>query len=277
MTSRIEQYALIGDTQTAALVGRRRLDRLALRPTVRLRRVLRRAPRDEPNGRWLHRPGGRRRGRPAASTATARSCSRPSSTRPRARSGSSTACRSATSTIDVVRIVEGISGAVPMKLELIVRFDYGSVVPWVRSVGRHDLDDRRARRAAAHARRSARRATTCATTPSSSSRAGDKVPFVLTWYPSFTRPCRRRSTPSAALDRHHGVVAGLVEPSPRTTASGTTWCSARSITLKALTYAPTGGIVAAPTTSLPEWPAACATGTTATAGCATRRSRSTRS
>ena len=38
-------------------------------------------------------------------------------------------------TIDVVRVVEGVSGAVPMKFELIVRFDYGSVVPWVRSPG----------------------------------------------------------------------------------------------------------------------------------------------
>ena len=75
---------------------RRRLDRLAVRPTVRLRRVLRRAPGRRAE-RALAASAPRRAGaRPAGSTATARSCSRPSSTRPRARSASSTACRSAT-------------------------------------------------------------------------------------------------------------------------------------------------------------------------------------
>ena len=132
MTSRIEQYALIGDTQTAALVGRRRLDRLAVRPPLRLRRVLRRAARRRPHGRWLHRARGRRARRPAGATATARSCSRPSSTRPRARCASSTACRCATSDVDLVRIVEGVArrGADAHGAHRALRLRL--VVPWVR-------------------------------------------------------------------------------------------------------------------------------------------------
>ena len=67
---RIEDYGLIGDLQTAALVGRERLDRLALLPALRLRRVLRGAARRRENGRWLLAPG--LRGRRASSAATAK-------------------------------------------------------------------------------------------------------------------------------------------------------------------------------------------------------------
>ena len=78
------------------------------------------------------------------------------------------------------------------------------------------------------------------------------MPFVLTWYPSH-QPPPRRSTRPKALAR---TTKWWKRWSARTTYEGD-WADAvnRSvITLKALTYAPTGGIVAAPTTSLPEWP-----------------------
>ena len=95
----------------------------------------------------------------------------------------------------------------------------------------------------------ARRAT-CTTVADFTVAAGERVAFVLTWYPSHSRPARR-------LDAVHAVAdteAWWREWATRCTYDGD-WRDAvrRSlITLKALTYAPTGGIVAAPTTSLPE-------------------------
>ena len=156
--------------------------------------------------------------------------------------------------IDVVRIVEGVSGAVPMKFELVVRFDYGSVVP----VGAQPTGNSISMIAGPNALRlNAPFKLEGADMRHEAEfvvRAGEKVPFVLTWFPSFHRdkPPERstRSAPSGAprawwkdwssRSTYHGKWEDLVQRSV--------------ITLKALTYAPTGGIVAAPTTSLPEWP-----------------------
>lgn len=150
---------------------------------------------------------------------------------------------------DIVRVVEGIRGTVKMRGELILRFDYGHVVPWVRR-------DRHGLRAIAgpdsvYLKTPAPLVGKDFTTVSEFTvNAGDHIPFVLTWAPSHERRPRTVEADIALED---------------TAAFWTDWskrCSVRGpyrkavqrslITLKALTYAPTGGIVAAATTSLPE-------------------------
>ena len=150
---------------------------------------------------------------------------------------------------DVVRIVEGLRGRVDMSMELALRFDYGCIVPWVRNldgvlvgiagpdaVSLHtpvELEGRDLR-----------------TFASFSVSEGDRVPFVLTWFPSNEDVPERVDPESALAD----TLEYWDEWSSRCTYDGP-WHGAlrRSlVTLKALTYAPTGGIVAAPTTSLPE-------------------------
>jgi GH15 family glucan-1,4-alpha-glucosidase len=152
---------------------------------------------------------------------------------------------------DIVRIVQGITGAVPMYGELRLRFDYGHVVPWVRNLG--DAIEAVAGPDAAWLRTPAplegrERRTVSEFTV----RAGESVPFVLTWAPSHLgRP--KRVDPFRALAH---TVDFWRRWSVRSSVTGR-WRDAvqRSlIVLKALTYAPTGGIVAAVTTSLPEQP-----------------------
>ncbi|HVW44798.1 MAG TPA: glycoside hydrolase family 15 protein [Amycolatopsis sp.] len=150
---------------------------------------------------------------------------------------------------DVVRIVEGVSGRVPMRTLLRMRFDYGHIVPW----GRH-ADGQFAAVAGPDA--------VWLRTPAPLHRregdvrgeftvaAGERVPFVLTHRPShLPRPeptdaddalavTYRRWTDWIARCRYRGQWSDAVRRA--------------LITLKALTYEPTGGILAAATTSLPE-------------------------
>ncbi len=150
---------------------------------------------------------------------------------------------------DVVRIVEALRGTVRMRSELVIRFDYGSVVPWVRNVDGTRLavagPDALAFRTSVDVRGENMR-----TVGEFDVEEGERVPFVLTWYASHEEPPR-------AIDAEHALhdteefwrdwaaqcehLHEWHEPVHRSL-----------LTLKALTYAPTGGIVAAPTTSLPE-------------------------
>jgi GH15 family glucan-1,4-alpha-glucosidase len=151
----------------------------------------------------------------------------------------------------VVRIVEGVSGRVPMRMELVIRFDYGAIVPWVRQAG-----------GALHATAGPDTLELPTSVPTHGEQlatvgefevaAGDRVAFVLGHRPSH-EPARPAIDAEQALrDTERDWRAW----SSRCSLPGR-WSGAvqRSlITLKALTYSPTGGIIAAPTTSLPERP-----------------------
>ncbi|UKA58194.1 glycoside hydrolase family 15 protein [Arthrobacter sp. FW306-2-2C-D06B] len=150
---------------------------------------------------------------------------------------------------DIVRVVEGIRGTVKMRGELILRFDYGHVVPWVRR-------DRHGLRAVAgpdsvYLKTPAPLVGKDFTTVSEFTvNAGDHIPFVLTWAPSHERRPRTVEADIALED----TAAFWTDWSRRCNVRGPYRKAVQRslITLKALTYAPTGGIVAAATTSLPE-------------------------
>jgi GH15 family glucan-1,4-alpha-glucosidase len=151
---------------------------------------------------------------------------------------------------DVVRMVVGRKGTVAFRTEIVIRFDYGALVPWVT---RREPDtlcavsgpDMVVLRTPVPLHGEGR-----ATVGAFSVSAGETVPFVLTYQPSYL-PMPRRVDPDEAL---RGTQTFWDAWSSQFTGAGE-WSDAvlRSlITLKALTYRPTGGIVAAPTTSLPE-------------------------
>ncbi|MDQ1381490.1 MAG: hypothetical protein QOJ71_2209 [Actinomycetota bacterium] len=149
----------------------------------------------------------------------------------------------------LVRLVEGLEGQVDMAVELIVRFDYGSIVPWVRQVegrwhaiaGPDGLELVTPVRLRGHGVTSSAKFTVA---------AGEQVPFVLGWFPS-SEP---RRIPDDAAALVEDTTAHWEGWSARCTFTGE-WREPvlRSLlTLEALTFEPTGGIVAAPTMSLPE-------------------------
>jgi len=244
----IEDYGLIGDLQTAALVSRHGCIDWLCFPRFDSGACFAALLGDEENGRWSLQP---------ASGIT--------STERRYRGDTlvletELACDEGVVRLidfmpprgeapDVVRIVEGVEGTVPMKMRLSIRFDYGSIVPWVRrrDEGVHAVAGPDALFLATPVDLVGRNLHTEADFDVA---PGDRVPFVLTWYPS-NRPSPERVDAEQALvdtesfwrewvtDCVH--VGRFREPLVRSL-----------VTLKALTYAPTGGIVAAATTSLPE-------------------------
>ncbi|MFH8635015.1 glycoside hydrolase family 15 protein [Streptomyces lydicus] len=250
MHPHIEDYALIGDLQTAALVGRDgSIDWLCL-------------PRFDSPACFAALLGGRDNGHWSLSPHS------PEARAERSYRGDSlildTVWETPTGRVrvtdfmpqrdrapDVVRIVEGLDGSVEMRGVLRLRFDYGRVVPWVRAT-------EGARVAVAGPDsvwlRTPSHGTTYGKDFSTRSdftvAAGERTAFVLTWHPSHE--------PRPDLIDPFDALADTLEDwrtwSARCRYDGPHRAAViRSlITLKALTYAPTGGIVAAPTTSLPE-------------------------
>jgi len=152
---------------------------------------------------------------------------------------------------DVARIVTGLSGQVDMRLELAVRFDYGSIVPWVTRIdgGISAVAGPDALQLHSSVPLRGEDFTTVA---DFKVKAGETAAFMLTYFPSYSTP----PVPLDPLAACESTRAWWQEWSSRSTYRGE-WPEMvrRSlITLKSLTYAPTGGMVAAPTTSLPEQP-----------------------
>jgi GH15 family glucan-1,4-alpha-glucosidase len=250
MALRIEDYAIIGDTQTVALVGRDGSIDWACFPRFDSGPCFAALLGDRDNGRWSIAPttpprAVRRRYRPGTliletEFETAEGLLRLTDFMP---------VRGHTP--DILRIVECVAGEVEVDFDLVIRFDYGQAVPWVRRTDdqllaiagpdalclRGDLD--------VHGE-------DLATVGRWRLRAGDRRSFVCTWYPSNEPPPRpidcQVELPLAerwwlkwsGRCRYEGPYREAVLQS--------------LMVLKALTYGPTGGIVAAPTTSLPEWP-----------------------
>jgi GH15 family glucan-1,4-alpha-glucosidase len=246
----IEDYALIGDCHAAALAGRDgSIDWLCL-PRFDSGACFAALLGDPRHGRWLIAP--------AAEVL---------STRRRYREGTlilETEFETAEGAVriidcmplsderwDVVRIVEGLRGRVAMQMELTVRFDYGSIVPWVRRPDHTLLLTAGPDTLELHTQ-VAVRGEDRKTVAEFQVSKGERVHFSLNYRPSHeaTRPGLDAEEELAATERQWRDWS-------RRCAYQGRWGDAvmRSlITLKALTYAPTGGIVAAPTTSLPEQP-----------------------
>ncbi|MET9443233.1 glycoside hydrolase family 15 protein [Streptomyces sp. NPDC006610] len=249
--NRIEDYALIGDEQTAALVGRDgSIDWLCL-PRFDSAACFARLLGNEENGHWRIAPKGvrgpctRRAYRPETLVLDTEWDTPDGSVRV------TDLMPQRDRAPDVVRIVEGLSGRVTVRSTLRLRFDYGSVVPWMRRTDGHRVAVAGPDSAWL---RSEPQVETWGESYGTHSEftvgPGEKVAFVLTWHPSH-EPRPEQVDPYEAL---RTSVADWRAWSARCRYDGPHRDTVlRSlITLKALTYAPTGGIVAAATTSLPE-------------------------
>ena len=244
----IEHYAVIGNCETAALVGRDgSIDWLCV-PRFDSPACFAALLGTPEHGRWRIAPAGpvravRRRYRPGTLVLE---------TEFETETGVvvlSDCMPVGTRALDVVRVVEGRQGRVPMQLELAIRLDYGSRVPWVqhREDGLEAIGGASALRLRTPVELRGREFTTGAEFTVG---AGHRVPFTLTWHPSY-EAAPPLADPEAAIRE---TEAWWRDWSARCTYQGP-WREpvVRSlITLKALTYAPTGGVVASVTTSLPE-------------------------
>ena len=248
MSRPLEDYALIGDCQTAALVARDGSIDWLCWPSFDSGACFAALLGTEENGRWVIAPRGparvRRRYRPdtlilETEFETPEGLVALIDFMPPRGNAS-----------DVVRIVEGRRGKVEMHTELILRFDYGSIVPWMRRI------EDGTRKAIAGPDMTVLRTPVnfrgedLKTVGRFTVAAGDRVPFVLT-YGASHEPVPKAIDPLAALEDTEafwldwtGRCADVGSHNPVVRRS--------LITLKALTDAPTGAIVASPTTSLPE-------------------------
>ncbi|ASN53481.1 glycoside hydrolase family 15 protein [Sinomonas sp. R1AF57] len=246
--SRIEDYAIIGDLHTAALVGRDgSIDWLCL-PNFDSPACFAALLADPEAGRWLLAPKG--------ATTCARRQYRDSTlvleTEWETDDGAVRVLDfmpPRDGVADLVRIVEGIRGSVTMALELVLRFDYGHIVPWVRRSDR-----------GLHAVAGPDSVYLASDVPVHGEHMrtvgeftvgeGERASFVLTWGPSHAQQ-PRTVDPDKVLKGTTDYWTGW---SSKSKAGGPHRDAVQRslITLKALTYMPTGGIVAAATTSLPE-------------------------
>jgi GH15 family glucan-1,4-alpha-glucosidase len=244
----IEDYALIGDCRSAALVSREGSIDWCCCPRFDSEACFAALLGTAEHGRWLIAPQGE-----ARITRRYRSKTLVLETHFETDEGEATLIdfmpmSGHPSTI--VRLVKGVRGRVAMHTELILRFGYGAVVPWVTR-----LEDGSLRAIAGPDMMVLRtpvqlRGVDMTSVGTFVVDKDETIPFVLSYYPSH-RPVHVSFDPTTAL---HDTETFWQDWSAKCRPAGP-WSDLvlRSmITLKALTYAPTGGMVAAPTTSLPE-------------------------
>ena len=248
MAQKIEDYALIGDCETAALVGRDGSIDWLCWPAFDSDACFCAILGDEKNGRWLIAPqdDAEISRRYLGNSLILETCFKTGSGEvalvdfmpPRGEAS------------DIVRLVRGVKGSVKLRMQLIIRFGFGSDIPWVRRTADGSTlaicgQDMTVLRTPVETH-----GEDLTTVAEFEVKAGETVPFVLSYGPSHLEP-PEPIDPELALQQ--------------TEAFWKEWCSRAKpdgeyrdlvmrslITLKALTFAPTGGIVAAPTTSLPE-------------------------
>jgi len=261
MTARIEDYGLIGDCETAALVSKDGSIDWLCWPRFDSGACFAALLGDANNGRWRIAPIGNdaritRRYRPNTLILET----------------TFVTTDGEVTVIDflplrgharhLVRLIVGKRGAVPMKSELIIRFDYGASVPWVRKTASGDRlaisgtefgdllavsgPDMLVLRTPVE-----QRGEQLTTVGEFTVSAGQTVPFVLMHAPSHL-PAPEPVDAQQALQQTQDFWEQWASTHKRTGRYADP-VSRSLITLKALTYAPTGGIVAAATTSLPEW------------------------
>lgn len=248
LSQRIEDYALIGDCETAALVGRDGSIDWLCWPAFDSDACFAAILGTHRNGRWLIAPS------EGATSISRRYLGNTLILETRFETESGTVAlidfmplRGQAS--DIVRLVRGLEGTVKMRMEFVIRFGFGADIPWVRRID-HSLmavagQDMTVLRTPVETR-----GEDLTTVSDFEVKEGETVPFVLAYGPSHLDP-------PAPIDPEEALQ--------ETEKFWEDWCShctrdgdyqdlvLRSlITLKALTFAPTGGIVAAPTTSLPE-------------------------
>jgi GH15 family glucan-1,4-alpha-glucosidase len=246
---RIEDYALIGDCTTAALVGRDgSIDWLCL-PRFDAAACFAALLGRPEHGRWLIAPAD-----PDARV------------KRRYLDGSlilQTRFATAEGEIELidfmqphhspshlVRLVRGVAGRVAMRTEFVLRFEYGSIVPWVERLPEGGITAVAGPEMAVLRTPAPIHGEDLKTVAEFTVAAGETVPFVLSYGPSHLAPPR-------SIDPEHALretEAFWRRWSDRCGSAGpwTDIVKRSLVVLKGLTYAPTGGIVAAPTTSLPE-------------------------
>jgi GH15 family glucan-1,4-alpha-glucosidase len=245
----IEDYALIGDCETAALVGRDGSIDWLCWPAFDSDACFAAILGGPGNGRWLIAPSG------PVIRSSRRYWDNTLILETRLETAQGVVAvidfmptRGKAS--DIVRLVRGLGGRVKMRMELVIRFGFGTDIPWVKRTEDRALlaicgQDMTVLRTPVETR-----GENMTTVADFEVGEGENIPFVLTYGPSHL-----------ALPEPINATIALEQ----TEAFWSEWSSrcnfqgeyrdlvVRSlITLKALTYAPTGGIVAAPTTSLPE-------------------------
>jgi GH15 family glucan-1,4-alpha-glucosidase len=245
---RIEDYALLGDLQTAALVDKRGSIDWCCFPRFDSGACFAALLGGPEHGRWLLAPAGevtRSERRYRKGTLILESVYETDEGAVRVTDFMPPRGKAP----DIVRIVEGLRGRVPMRSELIIRFDYGRIVPWVRRLGniRKAVAGPDALNFWAPVEVHGEDLTTVGEFVVE---AGTWLPFVLTWFPSH-EPLPDPIDPDVALAETESFWREW-DNTCRNCGEYEDEIRQSLLVLKALTYQPTSGIVAAPTTSLPE-------------------------